>query len=110
MARSFSYSEPDFRQAPYQLKQIGRASRTPRPENAFSFKSPTNYNIASSAGQGIAEAAGLSTLPEAFKTISSYNNYDEQAAGLYASEQAEDRSFLNAAGGIIANGARNRYA
>ena len=110
MARSFRYSEPDFRQAPYQMRQLGQNSKYSRPNQAFAYNPPTNFNISASSGAGIADAAGLSTLPSAFDSISQRTNYDETGAGLYASEQAEDRAFFRGAGDIISRATRNKYA
>ena len=108
MARSFS--SPNFSPSSQQLRPIGKPSRTPRPENAFAFRSPTNYSISSSAGSGIAEAAGLPTLAEDYKSISERSDFDGIASGLYAADQAEERAFVRSAGDILSNAVRNKYA
>ena len=78
------------------------------PKQAFAYE-PTRFNISGSAGQGVADAAGLSTLAENYKTLSEYNpDYDTLAAGLYAADQAEERSFLRAGGNILSNAERNK--
>jgi len=107
MARSFS--SPNFSPSSQQLRRIGKPSSTPRPENAFTFRSPTNYNISASAGEGIA-AAGLSTLPEVYKSLSERSDFDGLASGLYAADQAEERAFVRSAGDILSNAVRNKYA
>ena len=105
MAKSFA--NPDFRQAPYQTHRFAAATDFSSPEQAFAYK-PTRFNISGSAGQGIAEAAGLATTPENYKALSEYNpDYDTLAAGLYAADQTEHRSMVDGAGGILANATRN---
>ena len=41
------------------MRQLGQNSKYSRPNQAFAYNPPTNFNISASSGAGIADAAGL---------------------------------------------------